>query len=113
MPLCRLFYFFISVIFFGLLLKKEYATDTYSAFNFDKQAIFNQYAMSGRFITAIVGKMVKILNLSEQTIYLGSYILAIACAAFSQYLLYTIIEKNVENNIFRLIIPTLIIINPF
>ena len=107
------FYFFISVIFFGLLLKKEYATDTYSVFNFDKQAIFNQYAMSGRFITAIVGKMVKILNLSEQAIYLGSYILALTCAVFSQYLLYTIIEKNVENNIFRLIIPTLIVINPF
>lgn len=107
------FYFFISVIFFGLLFKMEYATDTYSVFNFDKQAIFNQYAMSGRFITAIVGKMVKILNLSEQAIYLGSYILAIACAVFSQYLLYTIIEKNVENNIFRLIIPTLIVINPF
>ena len=107
------FYFFISVIFFGLLFKIEYATDTYSVFNFDKQAIFNQYAMSGRFITAIVGKMVKSLNLSEQAIYLGSYILAIACAVFSQYLLYTIIEKNVENNIFRLIIPTLIVINPF
>lgn len=107
------FYFFISVIFFGLLFKMEYATDTYSVFNFDKQAIFNQYAMSGRFITAIVGKMVKIINLSERAIYLGSYILAMNCAVFSQYLLYTIIEKNVENNIFRLIIPTLIIINPF
>ena len=107
------FYFFISVIFFGLLFKMEYATDTYSVFNFDKQAIFNQYAMSGRFVTAIIGKMVKILNLSEQAIYLGSYILAMNCAVFSQYLLYTIIEKNVENNIFRLIIPILIIINPF
>ena len=107
------FYFFISVIFFGLLFKMEYATDTYSVFNFDKQAIFNQYAMSGRFITAVVGKIVKTLNLSEQAIYLGSFILAIACVSFSQYLLYTIIERNVENSIIRLIIPTLIIINPF
>ena len=107
------FYFFISVIFFGLLFKMEYATDTYSVFNFDKQAIFNQYAMSGRFITAVVGKIVKNLSISEQAIYLGSYVLAMTCAVFSQYLLYTIIEKNVENNIFRLIIPTLIIINPF
>ncbi len=107
------FYFFISVLFFGLLFKIEYATDTYSVFNFDKQAIFNQYAMSGRFISAVVGKIVKTLNLSEQAIYLGSYVLAMTCAVFSQYLLYTIIEKNVENNIIRLIIPTLIIINPF
>ena len=107
------FYFFISVIFFGLLFKIEYATDTYSVFNFDKQAIFNQYAMSGRFISAVVGKIVKTLNLSEQEIYLGSFVLAIACAVLSQYMLYTIIEKNVENIIIRLIIPTLIIINPF
>ena len=96
-----------------MLLKIEYATDTYSVFNFDKQAIFMQYAMSGRFITAILGKIVKTIDLSEQAIYLGSYILAMTCSVFSQYLLYTIIEKNVESKILNLTIPTLIIINPF
>ena len=99
------FYFFVSIIFFGLLFKMEYATDTYSVFNFDEQAIFSQYAMSGRFVTAVVGKMVKSTNLSEQTIYIGSYVLAIICAVFGQYLLYTIIEKNVENKALKLIIP--------
>ena len=107
------FYFFISVLFFGLLFKIEYATDTYSVFNFDKQAIFMQYAMSGRFITAIVGKMVKMLDLSEQVIYMASFIIAIICLCFSQYVLYTIIEKNVESKFLKLIIPILVIINPF
>ena len=107
------FYFFVSIIFFGLLFKMEYATDTYSVFNFDEQAIFFQYAMSGRFVTAVIGKIVKATNLSEQTIYSGSYVLAMLCTIFSQYLLYTLIEKNVENKALKLIIPILIIINPF
>ena len=108
-----LFYLFISMLFFGLLLKIEYATDTYAVFNFDKKEIFMQYAMSGRFITALIGKVIKEANISEKTIYMSSYILAIVCTVFSQYILYTIIEKNVKSRVLKLITPILIIINPF
>ena len=55
----------------------DYATDTYAVFNFDKDQIFNQFAMSGRFITAYIGKIVKILNISEEKIFIGSSILAL------------------------------------
>ena len=107
------FYTIISIIFFGILIKLEYATDTYSVFNFNVEQIYMQYAMLGRFITAIVGKIIKVINASEYGIYMGSWILAIICTIICQYKLYTIIKKDVKNKAIRLIIPTLIIINPF
>ena len=108
-----LWYLFIVILFFGMLIKLEYATDTYAVFNFDKEAVYMQYAMSGRFISAIVLKFIKIANFSEYAFYFSSYILAIVCATISQYKLYTTIGKDVGNKILKIIIPTLIIINPF
>ena len=108
-----LWYLLLTILFFGMLIKLEYATDTYSVFNFDKEAVFMQYAMSGRFITAVVLKFLKIANFSEYAFYLSSYILAIICATISQYKLYTTIGEDVENKALKIIIPTLIIINPF
>ena len=107
------FYIVITLIFFGNLFKIEYATDTYSVFNFSKEEIYMQYAMLGRFITAIIGKFLKILNISENTMYISSYILGVFFASLSQYKLYTIIKKDVKSKALKIIIPTLIIINPF
>ena len=106
-------YLFITIAFFGLLIKLEYATDTYAVFNFDKEAVYMQYAMSGRFITGAFLKFFKIINISEKLMYLFSFMLAIICTIFSQYILYKIIEKNVQSKVLKIIIPTLIIINPF
>ena len=108
-----IFYLFITIAFFGMLIKLEYATDTYAVFNFDKEAVFMQYAMSGRFITGTVLKFFKIINISEHAMYLISYILAIFCAVLSQYVLYKTIERDVQSKMLKIIIPTLIIINPF
>ena len=96
-----------------MLIKLEYATDTYAVFNFDKEAVYMQYAMSGRFITGAFLKFFKIINISEKLMYLFSFILAIICTIFSQYILHKIIEKNVQSKVLKIIIPTLIIINPF
>lgn len=106
-------YIFITLLFFGMLIKLEYATDTYAVFNFDKEAVFMQYAMSGRFITGIFLKIFKMIKISEHATYFVSYILAVFCAIFSQFFLYIIIEKDIKNKVLKIIIPTLIIINPF
>jgi len=128
-------YLFITIAFFGMLIKLEYATDTYAVFNFDKEAVYMQYAMSGRFITGVVLKFFKIINISEKLMYEISYLLAILCAVLSQFILYKIIrkldvhiteqpyeskgynfvssEKDTKSNVLKIIIPTLIIINPF
>ena len=108
-----IFYTFITLLFFGLLIKLEFATDTYAVFNFDKEAVFIQYAMSGRFVTGIVFTILKYLNISEKLMYVLSYTLAIICAILSQYYLYKIISKDVREKYLKLLIPTLIVINPF
>lgn len=108
-----IFYTFITLLFFGLLIKLEFATDTYAVFNFDKKAVFMQYAMSGRFVTGIVFKILKNINISEKLMYVLSYTLAIICTILSQYYLYEIVSKDVREKYLNLLIPTLIIINPF
>ena len=128
-------YLFITIAFFGMLIKLEYATDTYAVFNFDKEAVYIQYAMSGRFITGVVLKFFKMISISEKAIYTISYILAIFCAVSSQFILYKIIrkvdvqvtkqpykskgynfvasKKDIKSKVINIIIPTLIIVNPF
>lgn len=108
-----IFYFIITIIFFGMLFKIEFATDTYAVFNFNKEAVFMQYAMSGRFITGVVFKILKILDASETAMYVLSFVLSVFCASISQYILYKIIEKDVKSSWVKILIPTLIIINPF
>lgn len=106
-------YSIITLIFFGILIKMEFATDTYSVFNFNKQEVYVQFAISGRFVTAIVFWLVKTIKISEKMTYTLSWFLAIICAILSQYKLYTIIEKDVKKKALKLINPALIIINPF
>ncbi len=91
----------------------EYATDTYQVFNFSASEVFQQFAMSGRFITAIIGYIVKTANLAENAIYWGSTILAVICIIISIYKLYKIISEDVRSKVFRILIPILIVLNPF
>ena len=107
------FYTFITLLFFGILIKLEFATDTYAVFNFDKNAVFMQYAMSGRFITGLTLKILKFINVPERLIYVFSYVLAVICATISQSISYKIIAKDVRKKSFSLLIPTLVLINPF
>ena len=96
-----------------MLIKLEFATDTYAVFNFNKEEVFMQYAMSGRFITGIVFKILKTISIPETILYKISFAFAFFCATLSQYILYKIIEKDVKNKWLKIMIPTLIIINPF
>ena len=106
-------YFFITIVFFGMLIKLEYATDTYAVFNFDKEAVYMQYAMSGRFITGTFLKFFKMINIPEKSMYAISCMLAIFCATLSQFILHKLLEEDIKSKILKIIIPTLIIINPF
>ena len=115
------FIIIIDLIFFGKLINLEFATDTYDVFNFNNKQIFWQYASAGRFVTAIIGYLVKIINLKEYTIYLGSYILAMVCLILSQYKLYKItnmlvLEKNRDDLYSKILVDLvsiIIILNPF
>ena len=108
-------YFFvvISAIFFLNLLKMEYATDTYAVFCFDAKSIFQQFASSGRLVTACVGAMCKILNIRNDVMYICSFIIAFISIVFSEYKLYKIIKEDINDKLFQKIIPILIIVNIF
>lgn len=115
------FIIIIDLIFFGKLINLEFATDTYDVFNFNNKEIFWQYASSGRFITAIIGNIVKIANIKEYVIYIGSYIIAIICLLLSQYKLTNIIKiltkdklnKDFLGNLLICLVSVIIILNPF
>lgn len=108
-----IFYIFITALFFGILIKLEFATDTYAVFNFNKEEAFMQYAMSGRFITGLVFKIFKTINVSERLIYVLSYLIAIICTIICQCILYKMLSKDIRKKSFNFLIPILIIINPF
>ena len=105
------YYLLITLIFFGILIKLEYATDTYAVFNFNQEAVYMQFAMSGRFVTAILFSILKIAQIPEIVIYFISWFVAIICATLCQIRLYKIID--IKNKVLKILIPTLTIINPF
>lgn len=107
------FFSIVTILFFGVLVRVEFATDTYAVCNFSAKALFEQFASSGRFVTAIIGAILKLLNIKNETMYIYSFILAIICMIISQYKLYKIIKIDVKNNILSKIIPILIVLNPF
>ena len=108
-----LIYAAITVIFFGVLFKIEYATDTYATFSFSIKELCNQFVSCGRFFIVLTGSLLKILNLNDNVCYFISFIFAIVCMVISQYKLYNIIKEDIKCNGLRIIIPTLIILNVF
>ena len=103
----------ITLVFFGIFIRMEYATDTYSVLASYPKEIFNHFMESGRFITALWWGAACVLNLSDYLIYLSSFILAIICITLAIYNLYLVINKKIENSAISLILSTITIINPF
>lgn len=103
----------ITLIFFGTLMKMEFAVDSYATLTFSIRELIYQFASSGRFVVIFSGIILKILKLKSETTYLLSYILAIVCMIVSLYKLYKIIEKDIQNDILKNIIPVLIVLNAF
>lgn len=107
------FSFLITMIFFGIFAKMDFATDTYSVFGSLPKDIFNHFMLSGRFITAFCWGAVNVLNFSDNLIYIISYVMAIFCITFSVYELFELINSKVQNKTLSLLISIITIINPF
>ena len=108
-----LFYTMITMIYFGIFAKIEYATDTYATFSFSLKEFCNIFSASGRFLTVFSGIIVRTLKLSDSLCYSLSFILAVLSMIFSQYKLYKIIKEDIECKELQIIIPVLIILNIF
>lgn len=103
----------ISLVFFAVFIKLEYATDTYSLFEEAVSTRVNHFLLSGRFVTALWWGAVNFLHFSDYLIYLSSFALAIICITLSIYNLYLTLNKRIKNEVICLLVSTIIIINPF
>jgi len=110
----KYFFIIITFCFFGEFIKLNFALDTYFVFSSTSKAVVTQFFSCGRFITALAaGISIGLLNLSDNTIYILSYILAVICTIISLYRLYNLIRKDIDKNILSMILSILIIINIF
>ena len=103
----------ISLVFFAIFIKLEYATDTYSLFEEAVSTRVNHFLLSGRFVTALWWGAVNFFHLSDYLIYLSSFALAIICITLSIYNLFLVFSKKIKNEVICLLVSTIIIINPF
>lgn len=106
-------YIIIALIFFGILINMEYATDTYSVFTTGAREDAIHFMQSGRFVSAFVTIICKVLNLQSKTIYILSYFIALIALITSLCELDKIIEKFIREKKISSIITILIILNAF
>ena len=103
----------IVLLFFGIFLRTEFATDTYSRMDMTMQENLNDFIQNGRYLTAIWWGIVTVLNLGINEIYLSSYLIAIISLVFSIYKLFRIINDSINNDKLAFLLSIFIIINPF
>ena len=103
----------ITLIFFGIFIRFEFATDTYASLSMSIRTFINQFGSSGRFIIAFCGTVLKLLKIKNDTVYLLSFLMAIVCMILSLYKLYNIIKDDIKDEKLKKIIPVLIVLNAF
>ena len=103
----------LAIVFFGIFINIEYATDTYAVFTVGAREDTMHFLESGRFVTAIATVLIKLLNLGGYQIYFISYLLSIISLVISLYILEKIINKYVKSDKISIIISILIILNSF
>lgn len=103
----------ITLLFFGIFFRMEYATDTYSVFMLSDEININHFMKCGRLVTAAWWGIMSLFNFSENIIYILSAIIAILAMTISQYKLFNIIKRDIKSTTIAVLIPILIILNIF
>ena len=98
----------ITMMFFGIFCKVQYAPDTYSVFTNSVSVSVAHFFSCGRYITGLAtGFLMGILHLSNTKIYYVSYLFAILFMVISIYKLDKLIEKRVKNKFVSAIIAVI------
>lgn len=110
----KLFYIYslIVILFFGILIKPEYALDTFFVMEHQVSQTIASFSQ-GRFVKGLFYLIFLNKGFSFEKVYLVSYIIAIVSSILSLYILNNIIKKDIKNRFLVFIITLLIIINPF
>ena len=103
----------ITLVFFGIFIKMDFATDTYSLIQDPVSKMFTHFMSSGRFVTAFWWQVSNAIGLGFGKIYFCSFALAIICFTLSIYNLFLVLNKKIKNEAICLLVSTITIINPF
>ena len=109
-----IYYGLIVLVFFGIFLRPNYATDTYADVMASSGHILENFLRGGRLITALGYAFFKILHIDVRIVCTMSFMLAIVCLVFALYILEELFYREVTHKrLWAFILPILIIINPF
>ena len=103
----------ITLVFFGIFARMEYATDTYSVFEFSTEKLVLNFFQSGRFVTGAVFGLLCLVKIGNTAKYMLSFFLAIVMCLLSLYKVYKLLKKDIKSDFLAIILSTVIIINPF
>lgn len=106
-------YSLISLLFFGIFSKIEFATDTYCVFAKQASEMISHFLTQGRFVTALVHFVVTSLKLDNTVVYMMSFISSIICLVLSLFILDKIFSKKCNNKIILPIAIILTVLNIF
>ena len=106
-------YLLVVITFFGIFISMNYSVDTYLLLASPKMGYIREFISSGRIITSLFFLIMGVLHLPHYLMYLMSFILAITITTLTIYELNSVLEKYIKNKLLALLLPILIIINPF
>lgn len=101
----------ITLIFFGIFILPQYATDSYLYFNVSAKELFLHLAELGRLVTAVFWGILSFTN--YEVTYIISFIIAIITTTLSMYELNKILKKDIQNEKITILISVLVVINIF
>ena len=107
------FFFIITLLFFGMFAKMDYATDTYAVIGNDKSEILENFLQSGRFITAFFFVILKMINIKISIVYVLSFSLSVISISMAMYIIDKILIREKANPVLAGVASVLLIINPF
>ena len=104
----------ITLCFFGIFIKMQYAPDTYFVFSDTSSKVLEQFYSCGRFVTGfVIDIIINVFNLKDNIIYFLSYIFAIICTILSIYRLSNLIDRDITHKNISTLLSILVIINIF
>ncbi len=108
------FYASIILIFFGAFLKPDFATDTYADALDNPSSIIHNFLRCGRLFTAAIYAILRLSHINISLINVFSCLIAILSLIFALIILEKLLRQNfIKNHLWSLLLPILILINPF
>ena len=107
------FFALVVLAFFGILIQRENAIDTYSVFTTNAGDSAAHFIGDGRFVTAFFTLVCAKLHLGDNTIYIISTVVAFIALISSLYVFNSIIKEHIKNEWLTRALSVITILNVF